>query len=77
MNEVKPESISVIKTQCAIPEQDVVDWIMSKFPSLGSDSTLVAVNRNYRGAVIFDIEHTKQLPQPAGPILLAPVAEEE
>lgn len=72
--ELKAISVSRITTTCEIPNATVVRWIAALFPELAADAKLSSASSNYRGAVSFDIEHTVQAPQPAGPILLAPLA---
>ena len=72
--ELKPISVSRITTTCEIPNATVVRWIAALFPELAADAKLSSASSNYRGAVSFDIEHTVQAPQPAGPIRLAPLA---
>ena len=71
--DAKPISVSRIRTTCEIPDATVLRWIVSLFPELADDAKLTSASNNYRGAVSFDVEHTVQAPQPAGPILLAPI----
>jgi hypothetical protein len=71
--ETKAISVSRIATTCEIPNGTVLRWIVGLFPELAADAKLTSASNNYRGAISFEIEHTVQAPQPAGPILLAPL----
>jgi len=75
--ELKAISQSRVATTCEIPNATVLKWIVGMFPELADDATITSAGNNYRGAVKFEIEHTVQAPQPAGPILLAPLDGED
>jgi hypothetical protein len=74
---LKPISVSRIRTTCEVPDGTVLRWIVALFPELADDCKLCNAGTNYRGATSFEIEHTIQAPQPAGPILLAPLSGED
>ena len=75
--DLKAISVSRITTTCEIPNATVVKWIAALFPELAADAKLSSASSNYRGGVSFDVEHTIQAPQPAGPILLTPLDGED
>lgn len=67
-------SQSLIKTQCIVPKIAILPWIRSRFPELGEDAKLTGIGYHYQDGAdsyAFTIEHTIQLPKPAGPILLS------
>jgi len=75
--DLKPVSQSRIATTCEIPKSTVLKWVVELFPELAADAKMTGVSDSYRGSVKFEIEHTIQAPQPAGPILLAPLDGED
>lgn len=71
-----PESRSMIRTECAVPNATILRWLLSMFPEIHEDAKIDTVVDTYRGSIKFTVLHTQQPSKPAGPIMLSPPGED-